>query len=43
MDELLSIEQLEWLKDHDYGKADHETRMALIKQVKELKEQGEID
>lgn len=43
MDDLLSLEQLMWLQENGYGCADHETRMELIKKVKEMKEKGEID
>ena len=35
-DDLLSIDALEWLKENDYAKADHETRIKLIKEAKEL-------
>lgn len=34
--DLLSIEALEWLKNNDYAHADHETRMSLIAEAREL-------
>lgn len=36
MPELLSVEALEWMKEQGYAKADHETRMELIKQARKL-------
>ena len=35
-DGLLSMEALEWLKEQGYESADHETRLRLIREAKEL-------
>ena len=33
---LLSMDAIQWLKEHGYANADHETRMRLIAEVKEI-------
>ena len=35
-DDLLSLDALEWLKKQGYAKADHKTRMELIKDAREM-------
>ena len=39
----MSLEALEWLKSVEYGKADHEERMALIEIAKNLYPSEEED
>ena len=34
--DLLSLEALQWLKDNGYASADHDKRMELIKEAKEI-------
>ena len=43
MPNLLSLEALAWLKEQDYAHADHETRMALICEAREIFEKEEDD
>ena len=34
--ELLSVEALVWLREQGYAEADHEERMRLIKEAREI-------